>query len=331
MHQCYCFIVFFMLFFLMSCHDGHEPIEADKVKVQLKYVHQAQFAGMYVALEKGLYHQENLDVEFIEGGRDRDSVTPVVSGEAHFGIAASDILLLKRYEGDPIVAIAAVYRKCAAAFFSKKESGIIRPADMVGKRIAVVSENAKEYEIQLRAMVKTLGLDITTMTLLPLDQQYEGFLGGDVDVTGAYITGGAMRMSAQGVELNTIWPGDYGIRFYSDTLFVNESLIQTNPDMILRFLRATLKGWEIAIGDQTTAVEMTMKYARIKERELQTMMMAEQYPLIHTGESHIGWMSHDVWKGMSDILYQEGIIADEMAHLDRMYTMEFLHAIYGEE
>lgn len=315
---------------LTGCNNSPQPAVLDKVTVQLKIRHQAQFAGLYWAVEKGYFLDENIEVTFVEGGRGIDLVTTVVNGEAQFGIASSDLILTRRVLGQPVKAIAAIYRKSAAAFVSKSGSSILRPHEMVGKKIAVLSEDGKEYELQLRAMMKKLNIDIQEMNLLDLDRGYKDFLTGDIDVTGAYVTGGALRLKSQGVELNYIWPSDYGIDFYSDTIFVSDSLIENNSDLIERFLRAALKGWNETIRNAEEAVEITMKYAKNQDKTLQTAMMNAQHPLIYTGEDEIGWMTNNVWRRMNSILYEQGVIDQPLADVNSVYTMQFLQNVYNK-
>lgn len=317
------------LLLLTGCGTSPEPPDPDKVTVQLKFIHQAQFAGLYWAVEKGYYLDENIEVTFVEGGRGIDLVKPVVTGEAQFGIASSDLVLARRAEGVPVKAIAAIFRRSAATFVSKSDSSILRPHDMVGKKVAVLSESAKEYEFQLRAMMKKLNIDIQQIDLVELDHGYDNFLAGEIDVTGAYVTGGAMRLKALGVEVNYIWPSDYGVDFYSDTLFVNDSLIESNSDLVERFLRATLKGWNETIRNSREAVEISMKYAKVKDKDLQAAMMDAQHPLIYTGDDEIGWMTDRVWQRMHAILYDQGVIERPLDDVSSVYTMQFLQSVYN--
>lgn len=324
-------VVLFLTLGLVGCNDAVPTTPLDKISVQLKYTHHAQFAGIYMALENGYYKDENVEVQLKEGGAGIDLIAPIVDGDAQFGIASSDLILAKRAEGVKIKAIAAIFRRSAAIFVSKAGSGIKRPHDMIGKRIAIFSENAKEYEFQLRAMLNKLNLDISEIKLLPLDHHYEGFLGGDIDVTGAYLTGGVLRLKAQGAELNYIFPSDYGIDFYSDTIFASDSLLEQNSDLALRFLRATLKGWNAAIRDMKKAVELSIRYSAKGDRELETAMMDAQLPLIYTGYDHIGWMNEKVWSGMNKILFEQEVLAKPLDDINSVYTMELLRTIYTTE
>lgn len=324
LHLCFQVLILLSLF---GCQT-EPPKKIDKVRVQLKFHHQAQFAGLYMAVEHGFYQDENIEVEFVEGGGDVDLFTPIINKEAQFSIASSDLILAKRVSGQPIKAIAVVYKKSACVFVSKTESNILRPHDMKNKKVAVLLDKAKEYEFQLRAMLKNLQIDSKTVKMVDLDRQYQQFLAGDVDVTGAYVNGGALRLESQGVKLNYIWPSDYGVEFYSDALFTHDSLIKNNPDLVLRFLRASLRGWNEAIRHSEDAVTVTLKYAKIKDRKLQAAMMHAQHPLIYTGNGQIGSMDERIWSGMNKTMFEQGVIPTPLNDINSVYTTSFLEHIY---
>jgi NitT/TauT family transport system substrate-binding protein len=313
-----------------ACAPQEAKTTPDEVTVQLKWVHQAQFAGLYVAQEKGYYAQENLKVNFLEGGQDIDIAEPVISGQAHFGVVAPEDILVKRGQGAPITAIAAIYRRSAVVFVSMADSGILRPVDFLGKGAAVtgISGALRDFELEFYALMKKLGLDISRVKLETYDPEYTGFCKGDVDVTAAFYTGGVIRMRQKGYRLNLIWPGDYGVHFYSDTLIAAEETITRKPELVTRFLRATLKGWREAIGDPVTAVNATLKYARIPDPDFQKAMMEALLPLVHTGEDQIGWMKAEAWQEMHQIMLDQGLVPAPL-ELNKVYTMQFLQEVYG--
>ena len=114
-------------------------------------------------------------------------------------------------------------------------------------------------------MMKKLGLDASKVKIVPYDPAYTAFYNGEVEVTPCYSTGGLIKMRQKGLKLNLIWPSDYGIHFYSDTLVTTDRMISEKPDLVTRFLRASLKGWQDAIEDYRQAVTVTLKYAQIKD------------------------------------------------------------------
>ena len=208
---------------------------------------------------------ENINVTFLEGGPGIDLAQSVLSGKAHFGVMAPEDILFQRSQGKPLTAIAAIYRHSAVVFAALADSGIVRPSDFIGKTVASgnASGAAREFELQFYALMKQLGIDISRVRITPYDPEYTAFSKGEIDVTPAFSTGGVIRMRQKGLKLNLIWPSDYGIQFYSDTLVTTDSLIEQHPDLVVRFLRATLKGWQDAVEDYPKAVDVTLKYARI--------------------------------------------------------------------
>lgn len=310
---------------IVSCSNQKAPKPFDKVTVQLKWVHQAQFAGLYVAKEKGYFAEEKIDVEFNEGGSNIDNVGEVTSGNAQFGITAPEHIIRERLSGIKIRAIAVVFRRNPLVFVSKKGSGIKRPADFLNHTIAT----SKDSRVQLQAMMEKLGLDSNQLKHVPYDRTYKSFLNGDIDIQSRYITGSVQQLMSAGHKLNIILPSDYGVHLYSDTLFTTDKLINSDPDLVLRFLRAALRGWRYAVENTEEAVEITMKFAKEKDKELQMKMMEAQLPLIHTGEDQIGWMKPEIWEGMHELLLEQKVIP-ESVDLDKVYTTRFLENIYGK-
>ncbi len=324
--------VFIAMILLTLVTVGCAPQEAeevpDEVRIQLKWVHQAQFAGLYEAQESGYYTEENINVEFIEGGPGINVIGALINDQADFVISTPENLIKSRSEGMPIKAIAAIYRRSAATFVSMAGSGITGPSDFLDKKIAVL--DYQEFEIMFYSMIEKLGLDLSRIKLEPFDPEYVEFLNGNIDITPSYLTGGVSIIQEKGYDLNIIFPSDYGIHFYSDILIANEDLISQNPDLVTRFLRATLSGWKDAIGDTESAIKTTLKYAKIKDYDLQSTMMNSQVPLIHTGEDQIGWMKDEEWQMMYEILLEQKIINTSIDWHD-LYTMEFVNKTYGRE
>lgn len=316
---------------LAACGRKEEPQSPEKVTLQLKWVHQAQFAGFYMAREKGFYAEEGLDVSFLEGGNNVDIAQSVLSGAADFGVMSPEDVLIKCSQGEPLLALAAIYRRSAVVYASREGSGIVGPGDFKGKKFAVRGSegSVRDFELQFQALAKSQALPLSRMELLDYDPSYQGFLDGEVDVTAAYLTGGVIRMRQDGTALNIIWPGDYGVRFYSDVLVATRETASERPGLTERFLRATLKGWEEAIGDPQAAVQATLKYAKIPDPELQTAMMDAQAPLVHTGEDRIGWMKASDWMHMHDILVEQDI-CPALQDVNSVFTIDFLQKAYGK-
>jgi NitT/TauT family transport system substrate-binding protein len=322
----FCISSILLILLISACKPQEVKIPPDKVTVQLKWVHQAQFAGIYMAQDKGYYAEENLKVNFLEAGLNTDLIEQLTNGKADFAVTSPEELIVKRSQGYPVTAIAAIYRRSAVVFVSKADSGIINPAGFINKTVSV--SEYRDFEIQFYSMMEKLGLDISMVKLVPYDPDYTGFYNGDVDVTPAYLTAGVIKIEQKGYKLNIIWPGDYGVHFYSDILVCSDNLIVSNPDLTERFLKATLKGWQDAIGNEEATITVIMKYAKVQDLKLQSEMMEAQIPLVHTGEDQIGWMKGEQWKDMYRVLAEYGLIAMPF-DFTKLYDMQFLEKIYG--
>jgi NitT/TauT family transport system substrate-binding protein len=316
-----------LLIAVFACEPQQAKRTPDEVTLQLKWVHLPQFAGFYMAQEKGYYAQENIKVTFLEGGQGINNVLNVTSGKADFGVLSPEDILMKRSQGESLTSLAAIYRRSAVVFVAMGDSGIVRPSDFTGKTVAIRYEQ-RDFDLQFYAMMKKLGLGSAKLKIVNFDPNYVAFYKGEVDVTAAFATGGLIKMRQKGLKLNLIWPSDFGIHFYSDTLATTDRLISEKPDLVSRFLRATLRGWQDAIEDYRQAVAVTMKYSQIKDQELQTAMMEAMLPLVHTGEDRIGWMKPERWQGMYQILFEQRLLARPF-DVSQAYTLQFLKEIYG--
>jgi NitT/TauT family transport system substrate-binding protein len=316
---------------LPSCRlvSGQRP---DRVLMQLKWVHQAEFAGFYMAREKGYYERENIEVTFLEGERDLAIVQRVVFGEADFAVLPAESILTARGRGQPVTAVAAIYRQSPVVYVASTSSGILKPTDFVGRTIATqdASGSQQDLELQFTIMMRRLGLDTTTMKLIAWDPYYTNFYDGKADVTSCHSSSGLIEMKSRGLKLNYIWPSDYGVYFYSDMLATRDGLLAENPELVERFLRATLRGWQDVVEDYEQAVPVVVKYARIKDPQVQLAMLEAQLPLVHTGEDHVGWMRPDDWQAMYGAMRDHGML-DSQFDVSLCYDHRFLDRMHGGE
>jgi len=318
---------------LLNCQCELKPgTPPDKVILQLKGMHQAEFAGFYLAQEKGYYTQENINVTFFEGEKDLAIVQRIVYGEADFAVIAPESVLTARSQGQPVTAIAAIYRQSPIVYVALSDSGILRPRDFLGKTVATLDASGSQQDLQVQyyIMMKRLGLDISKTKLIAWDPVYTTFYGGEADITSCYSNVGLIELRQKGLKLNLVWPSDYGAYFYSDMVVTREKLITENPGLVARFLRATLRGWQDAIEDYQQAMPAVMKYNQGKDPQLVAAMMEAQLPLVHTGEDYIGWMKPEDWQAMYNLLLDYDLLTEPF-DVNKAYTMQFLNGIYGSE
>jgi len=224
--------------------EGDAPGPAlESVVLQLKWLHQFQFAGYYAAKAKGYYAEEGLDVEIRERSLGKNLVSQIVSGEADYAVGDSSIIA-DYANGEPIVALAAVFQHNPLIFISKQSSGIISPYEMAGKRIMFEPQGS---EAPLRALLDEAGLGAGAYTVFPRSFDNNDLVTDKVDVISAYLTDQPFFFKTQGIKVNLINPQNYGLDFYGDLLFTSRRELAGHPGRAERFKRASLKGWQYAL------------------------------------------------------------------------------------
>ena len=258
---------------------------AEKVSLQLKWFHQFQFAGFYAAKAQGYYADEGLDVEIRPLDTQRTVVAQVTSGEADYGVGDSAIVA-DYARGAPIVALAAIFQHSPLVFVSRRDSGIVGPSDMVGKRIMFDTKGSDEGPI--RAMLSEAGVTFDRFTHLPHSYHNEDLISGRVDVMSAYLTNQPFYFRERGVPVNVINPQSYGLDFYGDLLFTSEKELNDHPGRAERFLRASLKGWQYALDHPEAMVQVTkqqyqsassLELLRFEAAQTRQMIAPEAVPL----------------------------------------------------
>jgi NitT/TauT family transport system substrate-binding protein len=301
----------------------------DQVSVQLKWVHQAQFAGFYVAQEEGYYAEENLEVTLVPGGFGVDIFDGVRDGNIDFSVVGADGLIIRRSRGDDLVAIATTYRINPFVLVAYADSNIQTPADFPGRTMALANEFDR---MSVAAMMEQFNLSLEAVDVVEYDANSpQAFVDGEIDVITSFVAGSLISLQPQlgEREINLIWPDDFGVHFYSDTIITSDDTVKERPDLVTRFLRATLRGHRTAIEQPGIAVDATMQYAEIQDRTLQQAMVLASVPLIHTGEDQIGWMRVGDWQRMHDTMLTYGMLETPTA-VESAFTLQFLHDIYGD-
>lgn len=303
-----------------------EPVT---VKLQLKWVPQAQFAGYFVAKDKGYYEQEGLNVEILPGGPDIVPEQQVAGGSADIGVDWVGSLLTSQEQEMPLIQIAQIFQKSGLVVVSKKSAGMNTPADLKGKK---VGNWMGGNEFELLALFDKYGLDPNkdvsfTKQGFTMDQ----FLGGELDAASAMTYNEYQILLESGLkdsDLNVIDMNDEGVAMLEDNLFANKEWLDANKETAAKFVRASLKGWKDAIADPEAAVDSVMKQADSGSttKEHQLKMMQEVAKLIQPegfDETKMGYTDEKMFQQTADIALKFGVIK-EAANVQEAYTNEIV-------
>jgi NitT/TauT family transport system substrate-binding protein len=276
----------------------------EAVTLRLKWLNQAQFAGFYLAREKGFYKSEGLNVNVQPGGPDFPAVQMVTGGNEQFGVTGADQILIARSKGVPVVALAVIYRRNPFVLFSLAKSGIKSPADYAGKKIGV--KIGGNEELIYRAVLAKANVDKSTLTEMPVKFDMTPLLSGTVDVWPGYLINEVLAAKEKGFDVNVVYPSDYGIDLYADTLFTTETMLRDKPELVKKFVTATLKGWNEAIAAPEEGAKATLKYGDKLTYDHELAMMKASLALLKPDDKPVGFMDEAGWGTAQTLLLTAG-------------------------
>lgn len=310
----------------IGCSRQAAQAEKDKARLQLKWVTQAQFAGYYAAKEKGFYSDENLDVAILPGGPDIVPEQVVAGGGAEFGIDWLPSLLSAREQGAPLLNIAQVFQYSGMREVAYKSSGIQSAADLRGRKVAVWF-GGNEFELLATLEKYKINKDKdVTLQQQPFDMNL--LVSKQVDAAAAMTYNEYKQVLDAGAKPEDLVIIDFnqeGTAMLEDGIFAKEDWLQDakHKDIAVRFLRASLKGWEYCRDYANECVDIVVKQSPTLPKEHQMWMMTEVNKLIWGPPKpsvEVGYMDSASFKRTADIAYQFKVIKTPAG--DRAYTHE---------
>ena len=303
--------------------DAAKP---ESVSMRLGWLANAQYAGDFVALDKGFFKERGIELKIDPGGPSIDPVSLTASGSSTIGnVASIAAMFLARSNGIPVKAFAAALQRHPFAFITLDKS-INSPKDFVGKKIGIQATarpliNAVIAKYQLpreQIQVQVIGSDTTPLKT------------GQVDVITGWVID-APQMAAVGPEAKALLLWDMGIRLYAYTYFTADEVLRTRSDMLTDFLAASARGWEWAADHPEESVDIVQKYARDLKRDLELATWKRETPFLwsdKTKEHGWGWMEPQVWDEAIKAYADLGLLKAPVTSKDTM-TQDILKRVPG--
>ncbi len=304
--------------------SADEDVELKKVTVILDYVPNTNHTGMYVALEKGYYEEEGLDVEIIEP-TDGATATLVAQQKGTFGVSYQEDVTIALTAEDPlpIKAIATIIQHNTSGFVSLADSGIESPADFEGKTYA--GWGGPGESAVLEACMTQAGKDFSKLNMVISDGSGFEALGKSCDLMWFFEAWDSVMAEMNGVELNYMACRDLDERldYYTPIIIASNAVLEEDPEMVSAFLRATEKGYADTIADPDASAEILSKYA--PNYDLEMLKISQEYLADKFMEDTDVWgmMKDEVWDNYSAFLQEYGVISEAIPAAD-CYTNEFL-------
>lgn len=235
----------------------HKNKNFKNIILQLQWKHQFQFAGYYIAKEKGYYKDIGLDVEIKEYNYNMDIVKDVIEKKAHYGIGRSS-LVINKAQGDKISLLAAIFQSSADILIALKNSNIKTIDDFKNKKI-MITGNAQNDLIYL-SMLFSHNLSIDDMIIQKHSFNIEDLVNKKTDLMASYISNEPYRLKKiYNLDSIIFAPKDYGFDFYGDILFTHEDRTINNTHEVREFKEATIKGWKYAFENIEETIDLIQR------------------------------------------------------------------------
>ncbi|WP_415890725.1 ABC transporter substrate-binding protein [Neptuniibacter sp. SY11_33] len=279
----------------------------EQISLQLLWKHQFQFAGYYMAIEKGFYAEEGLDVSLKEFDFSVDLVGEVTSGNSQFGVGRTSLLIDKNAGAD-VVAMFAAYQQSPLMLLSRKDSGILLSSDLKDRKIMITNDAKKVGEII--AMLLQAGITISDFEQQQHSYNVQDLIDGKTDAMASYISNEPYLMDQQGVEYNIIHPKDYGFDMYSDILFTSREYIEKNPEIVDKFYRASMKGWMYAFDNISETAQVIFDSYNSQGKSLDALVFEGQElkKVAFDNDGNFGTLSVNKFNEMAQVYLITGSI-----------------------
>lgn len=299
-----------------SSAQAHPQRATANVTLVLKWVPQSQFAGYFVAADKGYYRQEGLNVTIKPGGPDIVPEQVVAGGAAQFGIDWLSALLVAREKGLPIVNIAQVFQATGMRLIAFKSSGITSIQGFRGHTVGVWP-SGNEY--QFYALMHKEGMSPPQKYMHVVTEGFvmDPFLNHQLDVAHAMTYNELGVVLEHGVPMSRLRIFDYnklGVSILEDGIFSTPGYLHSHRDVAVRFLRASIRGWRYAVAHPDEAGRISFSHAPSAEKTTlaHQIYMARQVAkliMYGPGKTHpIGYMDPALFRRTWTTLLTEGVI-----------------------
>jgi NitT/TauT family transport system substrate-binding protein len=295
------------------------------VTLLLEWLDSPQFAGFYVAQAQGYYAREGLAVTMVPLADPADYLTlseRVAAGEAEFAVGGL-ALVNAQLAGEPLTAMAGLLQRNPQVLFARADSGIHSPRDFVGRRIGIKNEGWRQI---IERTMNNASASLDDAIEVPVGGDMQPFFDGEVDVWTGFALNEPIAARLAGVDIVSIYPYEYGLSGYGMILYTSQANVAQRPDLVTRFVRASLDGWNEVVRDPEGTVALLLaEYPQMGDPDYVAASVEMIIPLVYTGEHPVGWMTPDAWAATAQ---EESLTPDDLP-ADGL-DLSFVEAYYAE-
>jgi len=311
-------ILFALLLPLASCQRAPEG----PTVLSLDWVPNTNHTGIYVALDKGWYQEEGIELEVQIPADPSAAIKQVAAGNTAFGVSFQEEVTLARANDIPVVSIAAVIQHNTSAYAALAESGIASATDFEGKTYA--SYGLPIERPILDSLMACAGADPSQVTFIDVGfDAFPALLTGKVDLAWIFMGWDGIQAQIKGIDLNTVpLYGSCVPDYYTPVLIAGEKTLK-NEKLVTAFLKATARGYAYAAEHPEEAAEILLTYSPESGPELVRASQAWISPRYQDDAARWGEQNPAIWSAFADWMFENDLLPQAI-DTDQAFTNAYL-------
>lgn len=298
-----------------------EPVELERIRLPMGFIPNVQFAPFYVAVERGYFAEEGIELEF-DYGYETDGVQLVGAGKLPFAVASGDQIILARAQGLPVVYVTEWWQRFPVCVVSLVETGIESPSDLDGRTVGVPVLFGASY-IGWQALLDASGLDPSQVKLETIGySQVPSLMEGQVEAAVCYANNEPVLLAQEGMSVNVINVADY-VDMVSNGLVTSDQVIAERPGLVRSFVRAFLGGVSDTLADPDAAFDISTKYVEGLADNADFGKAVLQASLRYWQADELGYSEAATWELSQQVMRDAGLL-DVTIPVETLFTNEFL-------
>jgi ABC-type nitrate/sulfonate/bicarbonate transport system substrate-binding protein/signal transduction histidine kinase len=291
------------------------------------WLDQFEFAGFYVAKEKGFYKDVGLDVELKKYDSSLNLLEEVLNKNADFGTSSSS-LITDKSNGKDIVLLGSIFQSSPLILLALKNSNINYIEDIKNKTLMITKEQQKYATF--KSMVTSKGVTLNDIKIIDHSFDVSDLINKKTDLMLAYTTNEPFLLKEKGYESKIFNPKDYGFDFYEEIIFTSKEFASKNPKLVKDFYSATIKGWEYAFENIEEVAKLIYEKYNPQNKTLASLIFEanEMKKLVYDKNGKIGTITPERINLIINTYRVMGLIEHNINIDDLIYTQHLDNTIY---